>query len=207
MSCIGQIHLDLAKYHEMQRFTQADQEGYDKEAAMYHLKHAADCGNLEAIITMARIALQLPHDVLPDLELEETLENTDMGLDYMHHAGDAGDRAAMIFLAKAYDTGVGLGSRSISWDKSAYWYRKALSSLEGCDEEGNFDGSMDDPPYQLMARLGEMHRDGGHGLKNDPAEAADLFNQAAEAATAAMKGRLANRYYALAEEASALIDE
>lgn len=68
----------------MQRFTQPEQEGYDKEAALYHLKHAADCGNLEAIITMARVALQLPHDVLTDLEMEETLENTDMGMDYMH---------------------------------------------------------------------------------------------------------------------------
>jgi len=29
----------------------------------------------------------------------------------------------------------------------------------------------------------------------------DLFTEAAEAATAAMKGRLANKYYALAEEA------
>ena len=81
----GQLHLDLAKYHEMQRFTEAEKEGYDKEAALYHLKHAADCGNLEGIITMSRIALHLPHDVLTDLEMEESVENTDLGLDYMHN--------------------------------------------------------------------------------------------------------------------------
>ena len=83
-SVLGQIHLDMAKYHEMQRFTKPDQEGYDKEAALFHLRHAADCGNLEAIITMARVALQLPHDVLTDLSLDESNENTDIGLDYMH---------------------------------------------------------------------------------------------------------------------------
>jgi len=82
-SVLGQIHLDLAKYHEMQRFTEPDSTGYDREAALYHLRHAADCGNLEAIITMARVALNLPHDVLPDLALEETDQNFDLGVDYM----------------------------------------------------------------------------------------------------------------------------
>ena len=83
-SVLGQIHLDMAKYHEIQRFTKPEQEGYDKEAALFHLRHAADCGNLDAIITMARVALQLPHDVLTDLTLDETIETTDIGLDYMH---------------------------------------------------------------------------------------------------------------------------
>ena len=82
-SVLGRIHLDLAKYHEMDRFTKADSEGYDHAAALYHLRHAADCGDLEAIITLARIALQLPHDVLPDITLEPNLENTDMGFDFM----------------------------------------------------------------------------------------------------------------------------
>jgi elongation factor 2 kinase len=36
---------------------------------------------------------------------------------------------------------------------------------------------------------------------------AELYNQAAEGAMAAMKGRLANKYYALAEEAAAEIEE
>lgn len=82
-SVLGRIHLDLAKYHEMERFTKADSEGYDHDAALYHLRHAADCGDLEAIITLARIALQLPHDVLPDITLESSPDNTDMGLDFM----------------------------------------------------------------------------------------------------------------------------
>ena len=113
----------------------------------------------------------------------------------------------MIFLAKAYDTGACLGSRAVSWPMSVHWYDSAVASIEASDEEGNFDGSMDDPPYQLLARLGEMYLAGGHGLEKSPSEAADLFNRAAESATVAMKGRLANKYYALAEEANALIEE
>lgn len=35
---------------------------------------------------------------------------------------------------------------------------------------------------------------------------AELFTSAADSAMAAMKGRLANKYYALAEEMNALID-
>ena len=35
----------------------------------------------------------------------------------------------------------------------------------------------------------------------------ELYNEAAEAAMAAMKGRLANKYYALAEEAWAQVEE
>ena len=83
-SILGQIHLDLANYHEMERFTKVDAEGYDQEAALYHLRHAADCGHLEAIITMGRIALQLSHDILPDITMEDNLANIDMGLDFMN---------------------------------------------------------------------------------------------------------------------------
>lgn len=40
-----------------------------------------------------------------------------------------------------------------------------------------------------------------------PLPAGDLFTEAAEAAMAAMKGRLANKYYMKAEEAWALMEE
>jgi len=205
-SVLGRIHLDLAKYHEMDRFTKADSDGYDHVAALYHLRHAADCGDLEAIITLARIALQLPNDVLPDITLEPSLENTDMGLDFMQLAALAGDRGAIIVLAKAYDSGEGLGSRSRSWVKAASWYTSAIGT-ESSDEDGHYDGTMDNPTYQLLARLAEMYRDGGYELQVDAAKAAELFTQAAESAMTAMKGRLANKFYCLAEELNGLVDE
>lgn len=40
---------------------------------------------------------------------------------------------------------------------------------------------------------------GGNGLKEDKGKAYELYQSAAEAAMAATKGRLANKYYELAE--------
>lgn len=77
----------------------------------------------------------------------------------------------MVYLGKAYDTGKGLGSRPISWTESVYWYTQAVEAVEASDEEGNYDGTMDDPTYQLLARLAEMYRDGGHGLESNPSKA------------------------------------
>lgn len=65
---LGRVHLDLAKYHELNRFVE-ENESYDREAAMFHLKQAASCGNLDAILAMAQIHLGLPHDILPDIEV------------------------------------------------------------------------------------------------------------------------------------------
>ena len=105
----------------------------------------------------------------------------------------AGDRGAMILLAKAYDTGEQLGTRLRSWPKAINWYTLAVS-MESGDEEGNYDGTMDDPTYQLLARKAEMYRHGEYELDADTAKAAELYTEAADAAMAAMKGRLANKY-------------
>ncbi|CAG0922754.1 unnamed protein product, partial [Notodromas monacha] len=41
-SVLGQIHLDLAKYHELGRFSvEGAEDEYDQEAAMFHLRQAA----------------------------------------------------------------------------------------------------------------------------------------------------------------------
>lgn len=80
-----------------------------------------------------------------------------------------------MYLAKAYDTGKGLGTRSVSWSESVYWYTEAVEAVKTSDEEGNYDGTMDDPIYQLLGRLGEMYRDGGHGLDKNPSKAGTSF--------------------------------
>ena len=78
----------------------------------------------------------------------------------------------MVYLAKAYDSGIGLGtSRSVSWVEAVHWYTEAIEAVEGSDEEGNYDGTMDNPTYQLLGRLAEMYRDGGHGIQSDPSKA------------------------------------
>lgn len=47
------------------------------------------------------------HHILQD----EEEGNLDLGMDYMVQAAEAGDRSAMIYVAKAFETGVGLGKR------------------------------------------------------------------------------------------------
>lgn len=73
-----QIHLDLARYHELRRFTSPDSPWYDREAAFFHLEKSSDCGVAEAKIARARILLGLPHDILPDLEVGSTFSDSNL---------------------------------------------------------------------------------------------------------------------------------
>lgn len=57
-----------------------------------------------------------------------------------------------------------------------------------------------DADYLLLARLAELYRSGGHGLDPDIQKSGDLYTEAAESAMNAMKGKLSNKYYMLAEE-------
>ena len=41
--------------------------------------------------------------------VQKSVENTNKGVDYMLMAAEAGDRSAMLYMARAYETGVGLG--------------------------------------------------------------------------------------------------
>ncbi|ESO93393.1 hypothetical protein LOTGIDRAFT_232789 [Lottia gigantea] len=205
-SILGKIHHEMAKYHEIGRFS-VDPEVIDWPSALYHEEHAAQLGVLEAILTMARLYLGLQRDVLVNAEVEQSTENTNIGLDFMGQAAQAGDRFAMLYLARAYETGDNLGTlRSMCWEDAAHWYQEALET-EDNDESGEYDSTMNDPPYSIQAKLAELYKQGGHELDKDPQKSGDLYNEAAEGAMAAMKGRLANKYFMLAEEAYAEVEE
>ncbi|GFU35551.1 hypothetical protein NPIL_419491 [Nephila pilipes] len=198
-SVLGQIHLDLAKYHELGRFSMENQE-YDHDAAFYHMEQAARCGNLEAVNTLAKIYLQIPHDVLTSVTVKKCTENIEVGMDYMKQAACASDRAAMIFLAKCYDTGDNVSQRN--WREAVHWYERAIRTEE-IDEGGEYDACMNDPTYELLSRQAALYQKGGFELKKDANKAGDLYNLAAESAMSCMKGKLANKYYMYAEEAYA----
>lgn len=202
-SVLGQIHLDLAKYHELGRFSVQD-EDYDKDAAFFHLKQSAMCGNMEAVNVMAKIYLQLPHDILTVISVNDCVENIEIGMDYMRQAACSGDRASMIFLAKAYDSGINMSEKN--WSEAVHWYARAIKTEEA-DEGGEYDACMDDPNYELLSRQAELYKNGGFYLEKNPNKAGDLYNMAAEAAMACMKGKLANKLYMLAEEAYAEADD
>ncbi|XP_034049421.1 LOW QUALITY PROTEIN: eukaryotic elongation factor 2 kinase [Thalassophryne amazonica] len=205
-SILGKVHLAIVRYHEAGRFCEKD-EPWDQDSALYHLEKAAQCGELEAIIALGQCYLQLPHHILPDLQLDDTAGNKMKGFKYLLQAADAGDRSSMIIMARAFDNGLNLSAdRKQDWNVAMQWYDRVLNMTD-YDEGGEFDGTQDEPSYLLLAREAEMYKEGGYNLTADPQKAGDLFTEAAEAATAAMKGRLANQYYMKAEEAWALMEE
>ncbi|KAM9336670.1 eukaryotic elongation factor 2 kinase isoform 3-T3 [Symphorus nematophorus] len=205
-SILGKVHLAMVRYHEAGRFCEKDEQ-WDQDSAMFHLERAALCGELEAIVALGQCCLQLPHHILPDMELEDNAGNRMKGFKYLLQAAEAGDRSSMIIVAKAFDTGINLSAdRKQDWEEAVHWYNSALNMTD-FDEGGEFDGTQDEPRYLLLAREAEMYQVGGYNLTADPQRAGDLFTEAAEAAMAAMKGRVANQYYMKAEEAWALMEE
>lgn len=205
-SVLGKVHLAMVRYHEAGRFCEKDEQ-WDQDSAMFHLERAALCGELEAIVALGQCYLQLPHHILPDMELEDNSGNRMKGFKYLLQAAEAGDRSSMIIVARAFDTGTNLSpDRKQNWEEAIHWYDSALNMTD-YDEGGEFDGTQDEPRYLLLARAAHMYQEGGYGLTADPQRAGDLFTEAADVAMAAMKGRLANQYYMKAEEAWALVEE
>lgn len=66
---VWQVHLAMVHYHEGGRFCKKDEE-WDRESAVFHLEHAADLGELEAIVGLGRMYSQLPHHILADVSLK-----------------------------------------------------------------------------------------------------------------------------------------
>ncbi|KAM8890414.1 eukaryotic elongation factor 2 kinase isoform 2-T2 [Synchiropus picturatus] len=205
-SILGKVHLAMVHYHEAGRFCEKDEQ-WDRDSAVFHLERAAQCGELEAIVALGQCYLQLPHHILDDVELEDNAGNRMKGFKFLLQAAEAGDRSSMITVARAFDTGINLSSdRKQNWEEAIHWYDSVLNMTDD-DEGGEYDGMQNEPRYLLLAREAEMYQDGGYSLTADPQKAGDLFTEAAEAAMAAMKGRLANQYYMKAEEAWALVEE
>ncbi|KAM4697540.1 eukaryotic elongation factor 2 kinase [Rhinophrynus dorsalis] len=205
-SILGKVHLAMVRYHEAGRFCEKDQD-WDQDSAIFHLEHAAHCGELEAIIGLGLMYSQLPHHILTEVTVQDTEENRIKGFNYLLMAAEAGDRPSMIHIARSFDTGVNLGSdRLQDWQEALFWYNSALNMTD-YDEGGEYDGTQDEPKYLLLAREAEMLLSGGYNLEKDPQRSGDLYTEAAEAAMEAMKGRLANQYYQKAEEAWACMEE
>ncbi|XP_062299105.1 eukaryotic elongation factor 2 kinase isoform X2 [Scomber scombrus] len=205
-SVLGKVHLAMVRYHEAGRFCEKNEQ-WDQKSAMFHLETAAQCGELEAIVAMGQCCLQLPHHILPDMELEDCAGNRMRGFKYLLQAAEAGDRCCMTTVARAFDSGFNLPvDRPQDWEEAIHWYDKVLNMTD-YDEGGEFDGTQDEPRYLLLAREAEMYQEGGFNLTADPQRSGDLFTEAAEAAMAAMKGRLASKYFMKAEECWALMEE
>uniref|UniRef100_A0A0N4ZXS7 Eukaryotic elongation factor 2 kinase n=1 Tax=Parastrongyloides trichosuri TaxID=131310 RepID=A0A0N4ZXS7_PARTI len=191
-----------------------DEIYYDKESAIFHLNVARKCGVLEAIKTMADIAYDLPHDLLKnvksdELKIEEIKDETDkikFAFKMMELAAEMSERNAIHFVAYAYETGLNLPvNKKTDWSKAMYWYEKALEYyvLDDYDIESNNINKKDMtfvcPQYEILAKMAQMFNEGRFGLDRNGNEAYNLYTEAAECAMEAMKGKLATKYYELAD--------
>ena len=180
-SVLGNIHLDLAHYHEACRF-QANLQ--DKVSSHFHLKCAADCDNKPALIAISSLYVGLPNDVLPGLTQQDVLDLVpgdiqDVGLDYMISAARQGDTSSMLYLAKAFDTGDNLGSRERDLSQAVRWYSQAVTA--GVERS-----------YLVLARQAEIALTQSDCY--DPNRAGELYTEAADAAMEEMVGKLATRW-------------
>uniref|UniRef100_A0A0N4ZWG2 Alpha-type protein kinase domain-containing protein n=1 Tax=Parastrongyloides trichosuri TaxID=131310 RepID=A0A0N4ZWG2_PARTI len=232
---LGQVHLDLARYYSIGKFSRQfnvnnskswdscirnelsnEELIYDKESALFHLDISRKCGVLEAIKTIAEMAYDLPHDLMKDIQsgdlkkynITDTDDVISFGFKLMELAAEMSDRDAIHFIASAYETGTNLpNGKHTDWSKAMYWYEKALEyyALDEIKDHNDENGSNKQdlafvcPQYEILAKMGQMSNEGGYGLERDSVEAYNFYNDAAEAAMEAMKGKLANKYYELAE--------
>ncbi|CAF0833538.1 unnamed protein product [Brachionus calyciflorus] len=210
-SILGKIHFEMAKYHEIGRFSEKEFDNCDLNSAFFHLKHAGDLGVREAIINLAKIYLQLPHDLLSSFILDENDENLEIGFKYLIQSADFEDKNSLFILAKAYDTGINLPkSRKIDWNLASCYYKKLLQLMEDehLDEDSGYIDNLEkyEPSYAILARLAELNLKGGFNLVKNFNKALILYNEAAEKAKNYGEGRIANKYYMLSEKLACLDD-
>ena len=131
----------------------------------------------------------------------------------MVKCADKNDKNALFYVARAYDSGIGLCKiQSVDWAKACNYYKKVVRLIDeesqSVEDSGYCEASTDlcEPCYSILARMGEMHMKGGYNLDMDCSIAYNYFNEAAEKATLYGKGRLANKYYMQAEEASSMCE-
>uniref|UniRef100_A0AC35U1B6 Alpha-type protein kinase domain-containing protein n=1 Tax=Rhabditophanes sp. KR3021 TaxID=114890 RepID=A0AC35U1B6_9BILA len=231
---LGQVHLDMARYYEIGKFSDVCMENkhsllddssdgkktfsetciYDKESAIFHLNVARKCGVLESIKTMAEICYDIQHDLLKDvcskdLNVSCLAEEGNImcfGFKLMELAAEMCDRNAIHFVATAYQNGYNLPEgKQCDWNKALYLYSKALEIYTESEEEfpdcmgRKKDVTFVIPHYEILANMAQMFNDGGFGLAQNIREAFNLYNEAAECASEAMKGKLACKYFELAE--------
>ncbi|PAA52730.1 hypothetical protein BOX15_Mlig004789g2 [Macrostomum lignano] len=205
---LGRIHHEMTRLHDAGRMVALETDNRDKNdivddddkvigqscppgqleamidwpAALFHERLAAQLGVVEAAVNLARLHLGLPADCLQAAPAAALRPSAAEGHRWMEAAAKLGDRSAMLYLARAHDTGDTEGLVR-DWDRATHYYHRALASSGQTDREGGYD-SLDTPAYLLRARLAELYLRGGYGLDADPASSSEIYGEAAEEAMA-----------------------
>jgi len=162
----------------------------DSQASFYHFQKAGQGGCVEALLALARIhsPVQL---VLPDASQEDPT----LVFKYLTLASERGSKEATYWAAehatKSEDHVLAAACLQRLIDNTEKWYPVV--------EEELYHWELKAPSYELKASLAKLLGDGEFGLAQDIEKATELYNEAAEEATAAKKGKLAMQYYEAVE--------
>lgn len=63
--------------------------------------------------------------------------------------------------------------RTRDWKKAAHWLDKVVNTHTE-DEDGHFDGTLEDPDYMVVSQLANMYWSGGYGLDKDAYKAGNV---------------------------------
>jgi len=171
----------------------------DSKSCLFHLIRSAECGLAIGELTLAQLHLDLYHDELKELQLEEQSEKEGMRL--LESAARHGVLYAILKVGQMYNTG--LYNTVMDWKKASKYFEKYCSeSINSTDSYSSYE-----PMYKVLALCADMLATGGHGLVKNPLRSGELYTEAAESAMCSGQGRLANKWYMLAEEVWAECEE
>lgn len=146
---------------------------------------------------MARLYSGTTREFLADFDVRE---NAYLSFRYLLLAAERGVKQAIPHVASMYQTGVvGLDP---DWPAACQWYAKYWDTNPPAREDFLFYGFDEScpPDYMISAGQADMYKEGGHGLEADLEKAAELYNEAADLAMSAMKGKIANQFFEKAAE-------
>eukprot|EP00053_Salpingoeca_punica_P005827 m.56771 g.56771 ORF g.56771 m.56771 type:complete len:567 (+) comp13413_c0_seq2:83-1783(+) len=190
---IAEIHMALAEYHRIGRFSSDAQPNIP--AALFHLHHAAEGGVVPAMTSLANLYSGIQDDMLPEARCAE---DPVFATCLYRLAAERQDRSCMLALASRLLAGVGVVQPLPA--EAAEWWVKAASIAPAPD-------ARVEAAHVLLSKAAEVFSSDSLGPLKDLQRAIDLLNEAAEKATHAGAGRASTKYYARVEELSALLEE
>eukprot|EP00892_Ulva_mutabilis_P005631 jgi/Ulvmu1/343/UM001_0347.1 len=226
-SPLARVHLSVSRLYAevvlLPDLQPQEDPGDALKAAIFHLRYAAMQGVPYALLALAKMHAGLEPGLAPFAAISKAgakagllWEDGAVADRLFELAAERGVRGAAVALATAAAAGTRVGGAprdppDADGAAAAQWFARAVDMELGdpVDEEEmiGFVGNLLADGFRLQAEYGTLLLRGALGLPPAPERAAELLLAAAEAAAAAMKGKLSLRYTELAAEAEAMIPE
>ena len=163
----------------------------DLKRAVFHMERAAELGDVQANVCLAKVYAGVSRDVLREHIVEEDVGTA---FKYWLAAAKGGDLEAMNTVANYYDGTFSSPAVATSYREAASWYEALVRRHEELDESADL-AEDEFELHCILAKLAGLYEVGGFDLRRSARRALALYSQAAEAAEDHMKSKLAAKYY------------